>query len=115
MGIEWFRDLVICILGVIGIVVLILIAILSYLLYQRSKALMDIMHEVYQKADSVLEAMETTTETIRGISSTITKAILNPVTKIIATVQGIRQGVSGAPGPCGGGGLGCPILLSGSL
>jgi hypothetical protein len=94
MGIEWFRDLIICIFGVIAIAVLILIGILSYLLYQRSKVLMEVMHAVYQRADSILDAMETTTETIRGISSSVTKAMLNPITQIIATVQGIRQGIN---------------------
>jgi hypothetical protein len=78
MGIEWFRDLVICIFGVIAIGVLIWIAILSYLLYQRSKPLMEVMHTVYQRADSILDA----------------KAMLNPITQIIATIQGIRQGIN---------------------
>ena len=94
MGIEWFRDLVICILGVITIAISILIAVLFYLLYQKSKTLMDTMHVVYQRLNAILDTIESTSETMRGIASDIRGVMLNPVTKIIATIQGIRQGIS---------------------
>lgn len=93
MGIEWFRDLVIIILGIIAIVVLILISVLSYLLYQKSRTLMDAMHLVYQRANSILDTIESTSVTMQGIASDIKEVMLNPVTQIIATIQGIRQGI----------------------
>ena len=40
MGIEWFRDLILCILGVITIAVLIIIAVLVVSIFRKSQHLM---------------------------------------------------------------------------
>jgi hypothetical protein len=94
MEIQLFRDIVICVLGVIAIAVLIMIAILSFLFYQKSKALIEAMHAVSVRSNSILDAIENTTANIQGISSSITRAMLSPVAQIIATIQGIRQGIN---------------------
>jgi hypothetical protein len=94
MGIEWFRDLFICILGVITIVVLIFIAVLAYSLYRRSQYLIGTVELLCERANSILDNLETTSETMRGIASNIKQAVVDPVAQIIAIIQGIRQGIS---------------------
>jgi len=65
MGIEWLRDLIICILGVVATAVLIFLAVLAYSLYRRMRSILDM---------------------VRAISRT--------VAQVVALVQGIRQGVA---------------------
>jgi hypothetical protein len=94
MGIEWFRDLFICILGAIAIVVLIFIAILAYSIYRNSQFLIGAIEALCQRADIVLNNLETTSETVRGITTNLKQAMTDPLTQLIATVQGIRQGIN---------------------
>lgn len=94
MGIEWFRDLFICILGAISIIALIFISILAYSIYRQSQYLMGIIESVCQKADLVLDDLEATSGTVRGIASNIKQAIADPVAQVISIIQGIRQGIN---------------------
>jgi hypothetical protein len=41
MDIGWFRDLVICIWGLVSTLLLVFVGILSYLLYRRTKYVLD--------------------------------------------------------------------------
>jgi hypothetical protein len=79
MGIDWFRDLVICIFGLVAAGVLIFIAAILYSLYRRTKALLDTMQE--------------RAKTTQGIASYIGDEILQPVIQMVALVQGIRRGI----------------------
>jgi len=94
MGIEWFRDLIICILGVITIAVLILFAVLVYSIYRKSQYLLATIDLICERANSILDNIESTTETVHGIVSNIKEAVVNPVAQIIAIIQGIRQGIN---------------------
>jgi hypothetical protein len=94
MGIEWFRDLFICILGAIAIVVLIFIAILAYSIYRNSQFLIGAIEALCQRADKVIDNLETTSETVRGITTNIKQAMTDPLAQLIAIVQGIRQGIN---------------------
>ncbi len=94
MGIEWLRDLVICILGIISIIVLIFIAILASSFYRRSQSLITSLDLLCQRASSVLDNLETTSESMRGIMSDVQKALVSPVAQIVAVVQGVRQGMN---------------------
>ncbi len=79
MSIDWFRDLVISISGLVLIVVLIFVAVLSYLLYHRIRP--------------ILDSIKLTTKTIQGISSYVGDEVVKPVTQVVALIQGIRQGI----------------------
>ncbi len=79
MSIDWFRDLVISISGLVLIGVLIFIAVLSYSLYRRVK--------------SILDSVKTTSRTIQGVSSYVGDEVVKPITQIVALIQGIRQGI----------------------
>ena len=65
MSIEWLRDLIICIMGVVTTGVLLFLAVLAYRLYRRARPVL---------------------ETVSAIST-----MLAPM---VAVVQGIRQGIA---------------------
>ena len=79
MDIVWFRDLVICISGLVVTGVVIFIAVLSYLLYSRVR--------------SVLNSIEATSTTIHEISSAVKDEIVRPVVQLVALIRGIHQGI----------------------
>jgi hypothetical protein len=79
MDIAWFRDLVICISGLVVTVVVIFIAVLSYLLYNKAK--------------SVLDSMRTTSATINEISSAVRDEIIKPILQLVALIKGVLQGI----------------------
>ena len=79
MDIGWFRDLVICITGLVMTGVVIFVAVLSYLLYNRAR--------------SVLDSVQATSANIHEISSTVKDEVIRPVVQLVALVKGISQGV----------------------
>ncbi len=79
MSIDWFRDLVICISGLMATVVLVFIAVLLYSLYRRTR--------------SILDSIKATTATVQGISSYVGNEVAKPLIQVVALVQGIRQGI----------------------
>jgi hypothetical protein len=79
MDIAWFRDLVICISGLVVTGVVILVAVLAYLLYNRAK--------------SVLNLVEAASATIYEISSTVRDEVVKPVVQVLALIRGISQGI----------------------
>ncbi|MBA7647575.1 hypothetical protein ES703_55348 [subsurface metagenome] len=79
MSIDWFRDLAICILGLVATGVLIFIAVLAYSLYHRVR--------------SILDSVKATSRNIQGISSYVGDEVVKPVIEVAALIQGIRQGV----------------------
>ena len=93
MDIEWVRDVVICVSGVVAIGVLVFIAVLAYLFYQRSRTVLNEMEVVSDKTKYILDSIETTTTTIKGISSYVADEMVRPVIQVAALIQGIRQGI----------------------
>ena len=79
MGIDWFRDLIICILGLVATGVLIFIAVLLYSFYHRTK--------------SILDSIETSSRTIQGITSYVGSEVAKPLIQVAVVIQGIRQGI----------------------
>ncbi|MCJ7654527.1 MAG: hypothetical protein MUO97_04370 [Dehalococcoidia bacterium] len=79
MDIAWFRDLVICISGLVVTLVVIFIAVLSYLLYN--------------KARSVMDSIKATSATINEISSAVRDEIIKPVLQWVTLIKGVFQGI----------------------
>ncbi len=79
MDIAWFRDLVICIFGLVVSLVAIFIAVLSYLLYTRVK--------------SVLDSMKTASSIINEICSAVQDEIIGPIVQLVALIRGVFQGI----------------------
>ena len=80
MDIAWFRDLVICVWGVVATLLFILIAVLISLVYWKVKV--------------VLNYISMTSATVQRISSTVEDEITKPVAQVVALIHGIRQGVN---------------------
>ena len=77
MGIEWFRDLMIIIMGIVSTAVLVFIAVLVYRLYHTTKSTML----------QVKEASKITFDTVSMLQEGI-----KPLLPIMALFQGIREG-----------------------
>lgn len=79
MDIGWFRDLIICISGVVMIVVLIFAAVLAYSFYHRARV--------------VLDSIEATSTTLQRISNEVSDEVVKPVIQAVALIRGLRQGI----------------------
>lgn len=77
MTIDWFRDLVICIFGLVLIGVSIFITVIIFLLYRRVSA--------------ILDSIKSITGTIQMISSAV-EGVVKPVIQIMTTVVGMLRG-----------------------
>ena len=80
MSIDWLRDLVICIFGLMATAMLFFVAVLSFLLYRRIR--------------TILDSLKDTTKTIRKLSSYVEEEVVKPMVEIAALIQGIRQGIN---------------------
>ena len=78
MGLEWLRDLVICILGLVAAGVLIFIAVLAYSFYHRTKPILDSVNAVVTTIQEVVISVE---------------EIARPIMQVVAVIRGVRQGV----------------------
>lgn len=79
MDIGWFRDLIICISGVVMIVVFIFVAVLAYSFYHRARV--------------VLDSIEATSTTLQRISNEVSDEVVKPVIQAVALIRGLRQGI----------------------
>jgi hypothetical protein len=79
MGIEWFRDLVICISGLVITVVVIFVAVLAFLLYKG--------------VQPILNSLKVTTATVQEITSTVKDEVIKPISQLGALIRGIAEGI----------------------
>ncbi|MFC1966629.1 hypothetical protein ACFLVW_02080 [Chloroflexota bacterium] len=80
MSIDWFRDLVISIFGVVATGVSIFIAVLAYSLYRRIKP--------------VLKSLKKSAKTIQTLSSYTENEVVKPLIQMATVIQGVRQGIN---------------------
>jgi hypothetical protein len=80
VGIEWFRDLAIVILGFGVTIVAVLIGVLAFMLYRKVKP--------------VLDSAKATAKRVENISATVEEEVSRPLAQLAAFVQGIRQATS---------------------
>ena len=80
MDIGWFRDLVICISGLVVTLVVIFAAILAYLLYNKMR--------------SVLNSIEATSENIHQVSLAVRDEVVKPVVQVASLIGGVSQGIN---------------------
>ena len=91
MGIDWFRDLIICIWGCLAIIFLIVVAILVLMLSKRLQNIMDSIDLICCKGNSILESLEVSTSNFEDIVADIRNKIMNPLIQITAVVKVIQQ------------------------
>ena len=80
MSIDWLRDLIIVIFGLVATGVLIFLAVLLYAVYRRIRP--------------ILDSVKTTSKTIEEISSYAGDEVAKPLMQVVAFIQGIRQGIN---------------------
>lgn len=80
MGIEWFRDLVLCIFGLGATLSVIFIAVMVLL--------------VYRKIRPILDSIKSTVKTVENISSCVEQEVVKPLARVSAFIQGINQAIS---------------------
>ena len=116
MGIEWFRDLSIVILGFVTTAVLIFTVILIYRLYRKITTTLflvqTLMKSVNDTVNTVEEIIKTTSQNINDIVTEVKDSIklvskgigdtifqvqegIKPLLPILALIQGIRMGFEG--------------------
>lgn len=78
MSVEWFRDLVIIIFGLIASGVLVLIAITAFLLYRQMR--------------TIQSSMKNTLAIIERVSR-VTSEVLQPLVQVLSLISGIREGI----------------------
>jgi len=88
MSIEWWRDLVIIVAGVLFILIIIGVTILGLKLYSRINFLAD-------KLESIVKKLEITTDTVQGFTTYVTRELARPIIEIAALFSGLKQGLSG--------------------
>lgn len=79
MTVDWFRDLVISILGLVATGVLIFVTVLLFLLYRRARFILD-------STKGILK-------TVQGISSYAAEGVAKPLVQAAAILQGISRGI----------------------
>ncbi len=77
MGIEWFRDLVICIWGLALTIAVIVIVVLIL--------------TAYFKIRPVIKSVRTVTKTVENISTCMEQEVIGPLAQVVTFVQGFRQ------------------------
>ena len=80
MSIDWLRDLIIVIFGLVATGVLIFLAVLVYLVYRR--------------ASSIMKSVATISKTVEGISSYAGDEVLKPMIQVVSFIQGLSQGIN---------------------
>jgi len=80
VGMEWFRDLAIVILGFGVTIVVIFIGILAFMLYLKLRP--------------ILDSAKSTVKRVENISATLEEEVSRPLAQLAAFVQGVRQAVS---------------------
>jgi len=77
MDMAWFRDLIICISGILAIIVFVLVTVLVITVYRKSK--------------SVLHSLEATSNNIRDVSSILREKIITPFAEMGTFIHGISK------------------------
>ncbi|RLC61588.1 MAG: hypothetical protein DRI01_08260 [Chloroflexi bacterium] len=80
MSIDWFRDLVICVVGLVVTGTSIFVAVLLFSLYRRIR--------------DILDSAKATSKTIQDISSYVGGEVVKPAIELAAIIQGVRQGIN---------------------
>lgn len=80
MTIEWLRDLIICIYGILGIIALIVIVVLFI--------------SIYRKLTKLMDSVQTTSDNVKQLIGTIKEQWVDPMVQIAAIIQGIKQGIN---------------------
>jgi hypothetical protein len=85
MGIEWFRDLVICIYGIVGIIVCVTFAVIIYLLYQKIKRILSRIEDMQKGVQGIVND-------VKSEIASVKEEVMSPLVQVLAVFHGIKQG-----------------------
>ncbi len=80
MTIEWFRDLVIVIFGLVTTIAVLGLLVMAAIAFFKVKSVMDTAQKI--------------SGDVRDISTCIKEEVVKPIAQVAAVVQGIRQATS---------------------
>ena len=80
MTIEWYRDLVIIVLGIVACGFFIFLSVIIFDLYRQAKSLQN--------------SVKDTLSTVRSIAAVIND-VFKPLLPLVALIQGVSQGIKG--------------------
>ncbi len=83
MTIEWLRDLIIIITGIVVVAALVIQTLIGVLIYRRARKIMD--------------STETASEAVKKVAVIAADEIAEPLARIAALIKGVMQGL----GPMG--------------
>ena len=86
MGIEWYRDLVIVIAGVVAIFVGLVTLLLVISLYRKTNA-------IFERTKVILRSLENAASSVEGFTQYATRELIKPVIEIAALFQGLKAGL----------------------
>jgi phage-related protein len=114
MGIEWFRDLSITVMGFVTTAVLIFAAIIIYRLYRKITTTLSLIQNLIKSVNDTVNTVEETMKSVsqniddtikevkdsikqvtKGIGETVTgiQERIKPLFPILAIIQGICEGI----------------------
>ena len=79
MDIAWFRDLVICIFGILATISVVTMTVLAVMWFRRAKPIM--------------ESVRKTTESVENLSSCVEMEVARPLAQVASFISGVRQAV----------------------
>jgi len=79
VGIDWFRDLAIVVLGFGVTIVAVFIGVIAIMMYLKLKP--------------ILDSAKSTAKRVENISATVEEEVSRPLAQLAAFIQGIRQAV----------------------
>lgn len=86
MGIEWYRDLVIIIAGVLIILISFVILLLVISIYRKT-------NRIYDRSQNILRSLENSSGAIEGFTQYATRELVKPIIEIAALFQGLKTGI----------------------
>lgn len=76
---EWFRDLVIIIFGLVATIAIVIQTLLRLQMYKRTR--------------EIIDSVKTTTRTVEEITQTVDAELAGPLGQIVAVLRGVREGL----------------------
>ena len=86
MGIEWYRDLVIVIGGVVAILIGLVVLMLVISIYRKTNS-------IYEQSKGILRSLENTAANVEGFTQYATRELIKPVIEIAALFHGLKAGL----------------------
>jgi hypothetical protein len=86
MGIEWYRDLVIVIAGVVAILIGLVVLLLVISIYRKTNA-------VYERSKGILNSLEKAAGNVEDFTQYATRELIKPVIEIAALFHGLKAGL----------------------